>query len=100
MRISDFQREVIVETLKTHFGSSSQIYLFGSRTDDSKKGGDIDLFVEADYPEPDLFMRKLKAVSQIQLALGDQKIDLIVSRSAEDDQRRVVKEAINNGVKL
>jgi hypothetical protein len=28
------------------YGGETRIFLFGSRTDDSKKGGDIDLYIQ------------------------------------------------------
>ena len=42
-----------------------QIYLFGSRLDDSKKGGDIDLFIvskDIDYEKKLKIRAKLKAL--------------------------------------
>lgn len=43
MRLSFFEVESIVKIFTEVFGEG-KIYLFGSRTDDSKKGGDIDFF--------------------------------------------------------
>ena len=51
MRLSTFQVKVIKNTLGQVFGQSAQIYLFGSRVDDQKKGGDIDLFVDTNQQE-------------------------------------------------
>ncbi|MFA6920275.1 MAG: nucleotidyltransferase domain-containing protein [Gallionella sp.] len=45
MRISQKQREVIVGTIRGAI-PDAKIFLFGSRADDTKRGGDIDLYVE------------------------------------------------------
>ena len=46
MRLNQFQIDTINKLAKKHFGQQSTVYLFGSRTDDLKKGGDIDLFIK------------------------------------------------------
>ena len=77
MRIQTEERIVIRKVLHTHFGNQARIFLFGSRTNDQTRGGDIDLLVET-YQCDDIFTRKLKALSELQIALGDQKIDLLI----------------------
>lgn len=53
MRLNPEQRHRLAETLHRHFGDDAVTYVFGSRTDDAARGGDLDLFVEtphvADY---------------------------------------------------
>lgn len=44
MRLQSHETEVIKRTVRD-FDKNAQIYLFGSRVDDSKKGGDIDLLI-------------------------------------------------------
>jgi predicted nucleotidyltransferase len=46
MRLSDFQRQIILESAAHHFGQETQVWLFGSRVNDEAKGGDIDLYIE------------------------------------------------------
>ena len=56
MRLSDKEvaliKEVIGEKLE-----NAQIYLFGSRLDLHGKGGDIDLFVVSETPDPETKLR-------------------------------------------
>ena len=59
-----------------HFDIQADVYLFGSRTDDKKKGGDIDLLIisnKIDYTE------KLKLKICLKEKLGEQKIDVITT---------------------
>lgn len=55
-----------------------KIALFGSRTDPSKKGGDIDLYVEVKPSGVDLSEIKRKWKLSLQDFLGEQKFDIIV----------------------
>ncbi|MBU0661729.1 nucleotidyltransferase domain-containing protein [Patescibacteria group bacterium] len=57
------------------------IHLFGSRIDDNKKGGDIDLLVFSDNLT---FDDNLRIKIELKEILGDQKIDLIITRDKSD----------------
>ena len=100
MRLNDFQREKITEAVINQFGKDTEIFLFGSRVDDNKKGGDIDLLVVAAVDCTDVELKKIRSVTAIQFAIGDQKIDLVVTRDIKNDQRLVVREALEKGVRL
>jgi predicted nucleotidyltransferase len=78
MRLSEEYRTVIKETLLKHFGKGSKFYLFGSRIDDSKRGGDIDLYIETDLSDDKPWKAKKKAHRELMDVLGEQKIDIIV----------------------
>ncbi|MFY0663245.1 MAG: nucleotidyltransferase domain-containing protein [Natronospirillum sp.] len=83
MRISDSERAIITTILHKHFGAASQIRVFGSRVDDSAKGGDIDLYIEPELESAEqLVDAKLNALVELRLALGEQKIDLVINRRA------------------
>lgn len=43
MRITSLEKEIIRSSVKKHFGGNADVYIFGSRVDDDRKGGDIDL---------------------------------------------------------
>jgi predicted nucleotidyltransferase len=44
MRITEHEKDVIIEAVK-NVDSDAKLWLFGSRTDDNKKGGDIDIAI-------------------------------------------------------
>jgi predicted nucleotidyltransferase len=74
MRLSRLERENIKKII-TDYTENAQIYLFGSRVDESKSGGDIDLYVKvSDKPH---FLLKPRILAQLKRVLGEQKIDLV-----------------------
>jgi len=88
-----------IEVIKKHFQQffkNGEIYLFGSRVDDTKKGGDIDLyFVLKEHSN--LFEKKIKFLSRVKRELGEQKIDIVFNT---DSTRLIEKEAMQWGIKL
>lgn len=74
MRISDDAAKQAVSLISTQFGDGAKIWLFGSRVDDRQRGGDVDIFVEANSAD---VMRKLKCQSAL-MDLFNLKVDLIV----------------------
>ena len=83
MRLTKYQQETIKHVLLKLFGEGSDLLLFGSRADDSARGGDIDLYIEPDLHEADdIVEAKLNALVELHLLLGEQKIDLVVNRKS------------------
>lgn len=89
MRLSFFEVESIVKTFKEVFGKG-KIYLFGSRVDDAKKGGDIDLFLDVPY-STDINKKKIQFLINLEEKIGEQKIDVVFKK----DDSRVIEEEIN-----
>ena len=100
MRISGREREVIREKTREIFGSSASVFLFGSRTDDTKKGGDIDLFIETEEIK-DSVKKKITLMTELQFKLGEKKFD-IVTASKKDiiDVPLIVRIARETGIEL
>ena len=99
MRLSPNYHKVIKETFKLVFNGKA-IYLFGSRVDDSKKGGDIDLYLilkDEDLKNEELFEKKIKFLSKIKRNIGEQKIDIVFNK---DKNRLIEQEAIKWGIRL
>ena len=73
--------------------------LFGSRVDDSLRGGDIDLYIipEKKLTADQLYKERIYFLSALKMKIGDQKIDLIIAR---DQNRPIEREALKNGVVL
>lgn len=95
MRLSEYEHQTLVKHCKTLF-PDAHLYLFGSRTDDKKRGGDIDLYLETD-DKTNLFKRKIQFLSKVKRDLGEQKIDLIFN---EDESRFIEQEARKWAIQL
>ena len=94
MRINATELQAIRSTLGA-VDPRGRIYLFGSRTDDQRRGGDIDLFLEATKPI-DL---KTALLLQYRLTVAcDTKVDLLVKSPADDDQP--IHQIARQGVRL
>jgi len=80
LRLSVNQIQKIKNTAIRVFGIGTKVFLFGSRIDDQKKGGDIDLYIKPvqDFDEKTVFEYKIRFLSQVKKLIGDRKIDVIV----------------------
>lgn len=76
MRLSSQERDIIVTNVHKYIAEDAKVWLFGSRCDDSKSGGDIDLYIESDPITKPLESRIYLKIA-LQDALGYQKIDLV-----------------------
>ena len=96
MRLTDVQRAAIREAVRTHFGPDASVFLFGSRVDDTRRGGDIDLLVELHDVSPEAFDAKLRTLADIHRRIGERKIDLVLAGPASD--RPIIHEARRRAV--
>ena len=78
MRLTKQEIEAIQSTFKEVF-KKGDIYLFGSRVDDTKRGGDIDLYIISDVKE-NLTALKIDFLVSLKQKIGEQKIDVVMSR--------------------
>ena len=81
MRLTPDQAEAIRSSIRLHMGMQSRIWLFGSRVDDQRRGGDVDLYVEPES-SPALIDR-LRCKVALADAL-DLNVDLIVQQQGSD----------------
>jgi len=82
MRLKSSEIEIIKATTKSFLsGLSYTLYLFGSRTDNTKKGGDIDLLLKfnskSDFESA--YERKNLLKFELCHALGDQRVDVVLT---------------------
>lgn len=82
MRLSEYEIENIKLLARLHFGDDVQVFLFGSRTDDQKKGGDIDLFIRNNKGKKPDVHSKVNFITDLILKIGEQKIDVVLENPA------------------
>lgn len=79
MRLTAEEATAIRESARKRFGPRATVWLFGSRADDTQRGGDIDLYIELREPIPDLVLQSCQMYADLQIALGARKIDIVAS---------------------
>jgi predicted nucleotidyltransferase len=79
MRLTPFQIQSIRNATLELAGSSARVRLFGSRLEDTARGGDVDLLLECDeqIDEPALLAARLAA--RVSRAMGGRKVDVVIS---------------------
>ena len=93
MRLSPYEVKIIKLSVKKNFSPLSKVYLFGSRTDDKAKGGDIDLLVETDKSGVPLQEAVYRTMADISIGIGDQKIDIVTCTGMEKEKSLILSEA-------
>lgn len=101
MRLTDQQRTIIRSTVTETFGAGADVWLFGSRVDDNKRGGDIDLLIETDQVDIDAIARaEIFFLTRIQAKLGEQKIDVLLDYPSRKTRPPIFSIAKQTGVLL
>ncbi|MEL5896449.1 nucleotidyltransferase domain-containing protein [Bacteroides sp. GD17] len=95
MRLQSKEIQTIIRIAKEIYGESVKVYLFGSRLNDEKRGGDIDLLVRTEGEKKGVLAR-IRMISRLKQYLGDQKIDVI----GDHEDSLVVHEALEKGMQL
>lgn len=95
MRLTKAQHHAIKQSFLEVF-HEGEIYLFGSRVNDAKKGGDIDLYIRTKNLK-NVIAKKLDFLVKLKREIGEQKIDVVFDRN---NQRAIDTVAKETGVKL
>ena len=81
MRLTPSENQGIISALSLYVENESvELRLYGSRADDKRKGGDIDLLVLTQSTKLADFLNanKYKILTEIKHNIGEQKVDLTV----------------------
>jgi predicted nucleotidyltransferase len=88
--------EVIKKTIKS-FDEKSNIFIFGSRTDPLKKGGDIDILVISDIIT---WKERRKIKVELIKKFGERRIDLIIASREKAKKDPFISKIEKEGIKL
>ena len=77
MRLTKYQTDTIKELAHKYFGTQATVSLFGSRTDDQKRGGDIDLIIKSDDETMLTLEKKIHFLAELKTKIGDRHIDTV-----------------------
>lgn len=99
MRLTEHEIQVIRDTAHDVFGYNIRIILFGSRVNDSAKGGDIDLMIEVstDVDRPALLSARV--ASRVSRLLDGRAVDVVL-KAPNLNTQPIHEIATNTGVVL
>ena len=102
MRISNTEILKIKKVLNQFISDLDyKIYLFGSRADDSKKGGDVDLLLlvkSNDFEK--VYQKKAFIKFELETALGDQRVDLTLTTEEKKQDDLFITHVFENAIEL
>lgn len=99
VRLDPWEIKEIITSFKNCFQTGDHLWLFGSRTNLNKRGGDIDLYIEvAHFNSKETNLRKDQFWMLLQDRLGVQKIDIVLKNPSQD--LLIYKVAQTDGVLL
>lgn len=96
MRLSNRIVNILKENILKSFGKID-IYLFGSRVDDTKKGGDIDIALDINIPRDEFRKKRSKLIASLLRINFDLKIDIVQYNKRD---MLLFDEIQNNSIKL
>jgi hypothetical protein len=101
MRLSKNEIEIIKRIAREVWGQQTIVSLFGSRTDDTKKGGDIDLYIHPieEQDPKQIMIKKAEFLGKLEILLGEQKIDALVG-TPYNSHLPIIKTAKLKGIEL
>ncbi len=99
MRLDDKTREIIKSEVASQLGAEATVRLFGSRIDDSPRGGDIDLLIEPDYTLAQRIQAACRLTASLYIKLGGRKLDVLIKKPLEP-ALAIHQQALKNGIVL
>jgi len=79
MRLTATQRQIICHTSTEIFGAGVGVWLFGSRVDDARRGGDIDIMLDIPTPVTAPALLKARFAAKVTRLLQGRKVDVLLS---------------------
>ena len=100
IRLREYDVEAIKAAFKKNFGPDDHLWIFGSRVELAKKGGDIDLYIETSEFFDEAFQKKRRFLVDLWDAIGEQKIDVVLHVTTDTEKKLIYVVAREKGVIL
>ena len=103
MRLTPEQTAAIRSQVSRIYGLDAKVRLFGSRVNDSARGGDFDFYIETGLADPERLVGariELLAALHALSCFEDEKIDLVVRSPLHVEERPIDVVAREAGVAL
>ncbi len=101
MRLTSQQIAVIKSVAQEVWGRDVQVRLFGSRVEDQRRGGDIDLYISGISLGLDAELEtKLRFLVKLKQLLGEQRIDVVFAPAPGQPAQPIQRMAELSGVPL
>ena len=98
MRLRPEEIAAIKAAVHEVFGETAVVRVFGSRVDDTKRGGDLDLYIEVD-PGRGTLRNESRMLRLLEGPLDELHVDLVV-RERDRPHRTIDLIALESGVPL
>jgi predicted nucleotidyltransferase len=100
VRLSDYEVDAIKEVAKKYFGENCRIFIFGSRANLEKRGGDIDIFIKTELGIKEIVRNRTKFLSELEVKIGEQKGDVVVYNPEVMKKELIHEIALKEGVEI
>jgi uncharacterized protein len=102
MRLTTAEQHAIADAARSTLWPGTRVLLFGSRVDDTARGGDIDLLLEAPGAPSasDQVARRQAFIARLYRQIGERRIDVVLAEMGCDAAGGVVRAARAHGVEL
>ena len=101
MRLDATQIHAIKTATHAVLGEGAQVSLFGSRVDDTRRGGDIDLYITGTHLSMDAQLdAKLDLLVKLKQSLGEQRIDIVFGPAAGQEPLPIQRMAAQSALPL
>ena len=93
MRVSNYLKRVFKDAIERSFGECEAIF-FGSRIDNSKRGGDFDIAIKGNFSKEEFKKARVKFFKILLLKDLDLPIDLVLYNQADERFKREIDRGV------
>ena len=99
MRLDEKSRDIIKSEVVNQLGSKAVVRLFGSRVDDTQRGGDIDLLIESNQTLASRVQEECRLAARLFIKLGGRKVDVLI-KDPQQPIQPIHEQALRHGIIL